>query len=229
MLRAIQTAEGSGERMMKQDVLLDIYSKLFVSRASDYARQQEDGHYLRVGQPLTREVLTRHLHGRETIGSYVMNERGRCRFACFDADASDGLQALQGVQSTLADEGIRAYLEASRRGGHLWVFLAHSIPASRLRAWLLPFCPGGIEFYPKQDGGCGYGSLMRLPLGVHQRTGLRYPFVVQVGGQFQPTAPSLLAMLRWLATAERVVPPLSDPLPSPRASAPRPALFDGHH
>jgi hypothetical protein len=31
-------------------------------------------------------VLLRHLHGVETLGTYVIDERGMCRYALFDAD-----------------------------------------------------------------------------------------------------------------------------------------------
>jgi hypothetical protein len=34
-----------------------------------------------------------------------------------------------------------------------------------------------MEFYPKQDESKGYGSLIRLPLGVHRKSGQRYHFV----------------------------------------------------
>jgi len=34
-----------------------------------------------------------------------------------------------------------------------------------------------LSFYPKQDECEGYGSLIRLPLGVHRRSGQRYHFI----------------------------------------------------
>ena len=51
----------------------------------------------------------------------------------------------------LAGDGIPSYLEASRRGVHLRVMFSAPAPAALVRRWLLPYCPAGVEFYPKQD------------------------------------------------------------------------------
>ena len=74
-----------------------------------------------------------------------MNEQGLCRYAVFDADGDDGLDVLLHVQTGLANDGVPSYLEASRRGGHLWVLLDGMYPASEVRRWLLPYCPMGIR------------------------------------------------------------------------------------
>src|SRR5207237_7334785 len=130
------------------------------------ALQQVNGRYLRVGSPLTKIALLNHLDGVESLGTYVIDERGRCRFAVFDADSHNGLDVLLDVQGQLTHDGVPSYLERSRRGGHLWVLLKVSALASHVRSWLLPYCPAGVEFYPKQDEANGFGSLIRLPLAV---------------------------------------------------------------
>ncbi|MGH2508488.1 MAG: TOTE conflict system archaeo-eukaryotic primase domain-containing protein [Ktedonobacteraceae bacterium] len=195
---------------------LERYRILFVGRHSDFARQQADGSYRRVGRYLTIADLQAHLDGKQTLGTYLINEDGRCTCAVFDADSTDGLQVLRQVQARLATQHIPSYLEASRRGGHLWVFLATPILASHIRAWLLPFCPAGMEFYPKQAEGVGYGSLIRLPLGVHLRSGKRYPFVTWTERGPVPVARSISETLAWLATVQRAdVPALPAPTPCP--------------
>ncbi len=203
---------------MITDSLLNEYSRLFVSRRDDYAIQQMNGRYLRVGSPLTKTALHNHLDGVESLGTYVMDERGRCRFAVFDADAHNGLEVLLDVQGQLADDGVPSYLERSRRGGHLWVLLSTPVLASHVRSFLLPYCPVGVEFYPKQDEGNGYGSLIRLPLGVHLLSGCRYPFVEWMAGSLVEVAPTINEMIEWLAVSERVV----VPAPALVASAPAP-------
>jgi hypothetical protein len=197
---------------------LQTYHDLFVGRWNDFAQQSDTGGYWRVGRALTGHDLNEHLNGRRTLGTYVINEKGRCRFAVFDADGKDGLQALRQVQARLVRQSIPSYLEASRRGGHLWVFFTEPVPASQVRAWLLPFCPEGIEFYPKQAEGCGYGSLLRLPLGVHLRSGRRYPFVEWTERGPVPVARSVPATLDWLATIQRATVP---DLPASQPRAPR--------
>ena len=208
---------------MITDSLLNEYSRLFVSRRDDYAIQQGNGRYLRVGRPLTKTALHNHLDGVESLGTYVIDEWGRCRFAVFDADTYNGLEVLLGVQEWLANDDVPSYLERSRRGGHLWVLLQVPALASHVRSWLLPYCPAGVEFYPKQDEGNGYGSLIRLPLGVHLLSGCRYPFVEWMPGGLVEVAPTINEMIEWLAVSERVAvpaPALVTAMPTPQAAPP---------
>jgi hypothetical protein len=190
-----------------------------IGRHDDFALQRENGLYLRVRQPLTYAVLRGHLEGRHTIGTYVIDEHGGCRFAVFDADSDQGLLLLLDVQARLLSQGICSYLEGSRRGAHLWVFLAYPLDAGRLRGWLLPYCPAGVEFYPKQDTASHEhpGSLVRVPLGVHRRSGRRYPFVEVVDGKLVPVMRSVSVGLTWLSTAERVEPPVLLSVPASAA------------
>ena len=156
---------------------LTTYMHLFVGRHDDYAIQTSSGRYRRAGKPLTKSDVYDHLLGTRTYGTYIMDASGRCRFAVIDADTDDGLDRLWVIQQQLAAQGIVSYVERSRRGGHLWIFFQRPASASQVRAWLLPYCPSDMEFYPKQDEGKGYGSLIRLPLGIHRKSGQRYPFV----------------------------------------------------
>src|SRR5256714_12631185 len=133
--------------------LLNEYSRMFVSRRDGYAVQQGNGRYLRVGRPLTKSALRNHLDGVESLGTYVIDERGRCRFAVFDADSHNGLDVLLDVQGWLASDGVPSYLERSRRGGHLWVLFQVPALASYVRSWFLPYFPAAVAFYPKQDEG----------------------------------------------------------------------------
>lgn len=172
-----------------------------------YALQLPTGRYRRVGFPITLEVIEAHLTGSCTIGTYLMDEQGVCFFAVFDADQENGLWLLADLRCKLASSGIPSYLEQSRRGGHLWVFLETPTPARALRSWLLPFCPAGVEFYPKQDEAAGVGSLIRVPLGVHQLSGRRYPFVIVRAGQLVPVASRLMDTLSSLEAVKRATVP----------------------
>ncbi|HEX9091883.1 MAG TPA: hypothetical protein VF831_10360, partial [Anaerolineales bacterium] len=160
--------------------VLAAYACVFVQRWDQYAVQQRDGSYWRVIEPLSLPHLAAHLAGRWTLGTYVLDASSHCSFAVFDADKVDGLACLAGLMEVLLREGVPTLLEASRRGGHLWVHLMGPTPAQVVRAWLLPYAVAfGVELYPKQawlvpDGS---GSLIRLPLGVHQQSRGWYPFV----------------------------------------------------
>ena len=191
--------------------------------------QQETGRYLRAGRPLTYEALRLHLLGKHTLGTYVIDEQGTCRFAVFDADSDDGMEVLAGVQARLHADGVISYLEASRRGAHLWVFLSRLLPASQLRRWLLPYCPAGVEFYPKQDEGVGYGSLIRLPLGVHRLSHCRYWFFSWLPDsqlRVYPLARSLSESLSWLSSVRRAEVP--ETIPTSEPSSDQQAGADTH-
>jgi hypothetical protein len=187
--------------------MLDPFIACCVGRRNDYAVQLPDGRYTRVGTALTYETLFSHLEGKQTLGMYVINERNQCSFAVFNSDAPTGLLDLAAVQMNLTTNGIAFYLEQSRRGAHLWVFFCQPIVPALVRAWLLPFCPAGVEFYPKQEAASWEhpGSLIRLPLGVHLRSGERYPFVTLVNGQPLPLFSSVVDALGWFSTIERVM------------------------
>jgi hypothetical protein len=197
--------------------LLDSWASYCVGRRDEYAIQHQDGRYLRAGSPLTYDVIIQHLQGMLTIGTYVIDEAGLCHFAVFDDDTPDGLMRLHSLHTSLAGRGIPSYLEQSRRGAHLWVFLAAPVSPALLRSWLLPFCPAGVEFYPKQDAltpDRPYGSLVRLPLGVHRLSGARYPFVELVNGVPLLLASSVLDMLTLFPSLQRVTVPETVALPA---------------
>jgi len=139
----------------------------------------------------------------------VINELNQCPFVVFDSDASTGLCDLAAVQINLTTNGIPSYLELSRRGAHLWIFFVSPISPVLVRAWLLPFCPTDVEFYPKQEAASWEhpGSLIRLPLGIHLRSGERYPFVTLINGQPLPLFSSVVDALGWFATIERAMVP----------------------
>ncbi len=120
------------------------------------------------------------------------------------ADSEDGLFILVDVHTHLLHHKIVSYLEASCRGGHLWVFSTVSFRPSVLRRWLLPYISRGVEFYPRQDTSHGYRSLRRLPLGVHRRSGRLYPFIAWTAAGAVPVALSVHDTLAWLSTIERV-------------------------
>lgn len=196
---------------------LSTYSTLFVGRRDDFAVQLSTGRYQRAGQPLTHLELYDHLVGVRTYGTYVIDAAGWCRFAVVDADGEDGLARLWTLQAHLATHEIVSYVEESRRGGHLWVFLSRPVKASQVRAWLLPLCPGDLEFYPKQDEGKGYGSLIRLPLGIHRKSGKRYHFLERGNaGQLVPLTLTDADRVSWLTSITRMeVPHQQQPGPRP--------------
>jgi hypothetical protein len=160
------------------------WERLLVNRSQPYAVQQENGTYRWVKEACTPAVLREHLAGRITLALSSLDESGGARWACLDADAPDSLGPLVSLCAALAALGWPGVVEASRRGGHLWLFCAEVVPASLLRQALrgvLRRCARQgvplpqLEVYPDKEQGLGHA--VRLPLGVHRKSGRRYPLL----------------------------------------------------
>jgi hypothetical protein len=163
------------------------WERRFLTRRQPYARQQEDGSYRWVFQRLDRLALLAHLQGKETLALAARDELGHCHWVCVDADAPDGLDQLRLVQQAATTQGLPSLLEQSRRGGHLWLFFALPQPASLTTAvvqsvldplYAAGQLPRALEVYPDTTD---LGHAVRMPLGIHRRTGQRYPFLDQAG------------------------------------------------
>ena len=66
--------------------------------------------------------------GRSSSGQELLSLRGTApnlttEFVAFEADDAQAWERLGNLAWVLADEAVPAYLEKSRRGGHLWLFL----------------------------------------------------------------------------------------------------------
>lgn len=221
--------------------LVEAFASLFVHRWDQYAVQQRDGSYWRVAEPLSLPLLAAHLGGRWTLGTYLLDESSCCSFAVFDADQQDGLARLALLAEDLAQVGVPTLLEASRRGGHLWVHLVEPTPAALVRAWLLPSALAyGVELYPKQDmlAPGGSGSLIRLPLGVHRQSRGWYPFVqaaahcplVPVGETVAQCCAWVCAHVQRVAVPDRVMETVFEVIPvgARGVSVGRSALMASH-
>jgi TOTE conflict system primase-like protein len=168
-------------------LLLLEWERRFLTRRQPYARQEEDGSYRWVFQRPDRLALLAHLQGKETLALASRDELEQCRWVCVDADAPDGLTHLRLVQQTLEEHGLPSLLEQSRRGGHLWLFF--SLPQPILLAtgvvqgvldalYRSRHLSQILEVYPDHTE---LGHAVRMPLGIHQRTGQRYPFLDREG------------------------------------------------
>jgi hypothetical protein len=95
------------------------------------------------------------------------------------------------MQERLAEAGLPALLEDSGyKGRHLWVLFQAPVPAAvaRQTGTLFVALHGPkdrgltVEVFPKQDATRGsIGNLIKLPLGIHRRTGRRSRFLLPDG------------------------------------------------
>jgi hypothetical protein len=190
-------------RLSRQVVML---AWRFVQRWDLYAQQLDDGRYICIHQPLTIKHLLSHLDGRITLGTYMLDMGSKTRFMALDADDEQGFDRLGILAKDLADKGLPAYLEKSRRGGHLWLFFTKAVSGYEARTFgsgiLVIHKIQDVELYPKQDKLAeGPGSLLRMPFGIHRLTGKRYGFFDQ---EHLPLAPTLREQIEVLSDPQAV-------------------------
>jgi len=174
--------------------LLEGWRAAFVNRDRPYALQLADGSYRWVYEECTDELLAAHLAGEVTLALSSTNERGWTRWACLDVDAPGALPQLLALRDALAEltepgelggpPALPGSVMGSRRSGHLWLLLEEPVPARALRYVIRQVLDAvaaqGVEvpaheLYPDREGSRTLGHAVRLPLGVHRKTGQRYP------------------------------------------------------
>ncbi len=185
--------------------LVVAYGATFIPRDDLYPLQLEDGSYIVIKRTLHPDLIAAHLKGLITIGAYALDPESQAQWLCCDADDAETWAGVQDMARALTEQDIPAYLELSRRGGHLWLFTPPlpGVDARRLgRQLLAEHKLEGIELYPKQDAlRTGPGAFVRLPLGRHRLSGRRYHFVTLAG---QPLAPSVREQVKLLSRPDRV-------------------------
>lgn len=175
----------------------------FVGRRDVFAQQTEKGAYFPVRRPLTEEDLQEHLDGGWSLGAYTtfaIDGKFFVNQVVFDLDSGEeNLDTLcDCVERLINPMGEHEYpmLLLERSGGkgyHVWLFLDEMVEAYRVRAWLAEgFWPNwndatgstDLEVFPKQDTlreDGGFGNLVKLPFGVHAKTGNRSEIVLGRG------------------------------------------------
>jgi len=167
--------------------------------------------YTPVDEPLTPKVAENHLLGNFTVGVYPVRLDNTVNFIAFDIDIAkfavretiankrrwDAVMArAQETACRIVDLGAAweapVHLEDSGfKGRHAWIFLETPIPAGvakkygDLMAAALAPLPREItvEVFPRQGSVArgGLGNLIKLPLGIHRRTGRRSSFILPDG------------------------------------------------
>ncbi len=191
-------------RVKATPALLREYIRLFVNRRAytlQSARPHPDSgrhYYYRPkergsGAPLhlTEKTVWDHLEGKITIGLYAINPSSqRCKWVAIDADYKNAMEDLVKLQYYLTHDTVDSALEMSRRGGHLWIFLAAPLLARKCRIYICDLArrlgvpvkasglAEGIEVFPKHDAIAkgAFGNAIRGPLGIHRGANRRFWF-----------------------------------------------------
>lgn len=160
--------------------------------------------------PLTQKQLKEHLQGNHTYGTFIQRPNGTARFVVIDIDISRKvlLQYERGSEQFLAymqkardtahqvcqilhNMGLKGYTEYSgNRGYHVWLLLTEWVQVrylnmlcdtleSKIRAQENIT----VEFYPNKTRvkADKFGQTMKIPYGIHVKTGERSVFYREDG------------------------------------------------
>lgn len=179
---------------MADETVARLLLEIFGARRDLYATASFDNNevvYRPARAELTETVVCEHLDGRKTIGCYHLASDSRVNWLGWDVDAQNEEEA----RSMAAALRVRlqslphAVEFSGRKGYHVLVFLTEPIEAARAKefaesiraaAGLATSGSSHCECFPKQaelTATNPFGSLLKLPLGVHPRTGARSVFV----------------------------------------------------
>lgn len=148
-------------------------------------------------RPITDDEIGFHLLGEVTLGAYLLADDSTCTAGMLDIDIVKGAdleanwtalqKTTQGLYQAAQELGLSIYLEDSgSRGYHPWYFSSEPLPAWQMQALgnLIASrveLPANIhlEIFPKQTQKKedGPGSAVKVPLGIHLKTGRRCRFL----------------------------------------------------
>lgn len=201
-MSAIQT-QSATTLLHVQPTMVEEFKSIFVNRLAYMIQNQrpdeKTGRFSyhkaadRMKNPikLDEQMIAAHLMGEETIGLYAIAPKvNTCKWIAIDADYDHAKEDLSELKRAFANDGFEALTEGSRRGAHLWLFLAEPLPATMCRRYILfranqlgitikaKDTDEGIEVFPRQDviAEGKYGNAIRAPFGVHRATMQRYWF-----------------------------------------------------
>lgn len=137
------TSKQGGDRALAAE----LYAATFAGRHDAYSvwvagppDHPEDGLWQAIRKPLTGDVVLRAFDTGIPISGYFLNEASATHLAAVDLDLPDGLDLGRRLVARIAAVGGVAYLEPSRRGGHVWIVLDEVRPAVQIRYALRALC-----------------------------------------------------------------------------------------
>ena len=170
--------------------------------------------YSPVHEPLADHLLALHLQGTATLGVYPVRADQTVLFGALDIDVRKSALAtgeaspsmttqlremVQADARRLARQFDQLHLpvyveESGYKGVHLWLFFAEPVPAAKVKRFLEavvgrvgpPSPELQWEVFPKQEQVAEdqLGNLIKLPLGIHLKTGRRCLFTDLEGQEY---------------------------------------------
>lgn len=171
--------------------------ELFVHRTDVFSTQQKSGAYFPIRRPITKEDIEKHLSGEITIGVYCLDTDNTVKWACVDIDGDKSITPEENKRLMFPEANVvyntfkdfpRMLEFSGRKGYHIWIFFKPRVTADYaqklVRARLNRVELNHHEVFPKQtelNESRKYGNLVKLPLALHKKTGLRSEIIKMEG------------------------------------------------
>ena len=171
--------------------------EVFVHRKDVFSTQQSSGAYFPTKRPITEDDIKKHLAGEITIGVYCLDTDNTVKWACVDIDGDKHKDPEVNKQELFPEANIiyntfhdypRMLEFSGRKGYHIWIFFNPRVTADYaqrlVKARLNRVGLNHHEVFPKQttlNEGRKYGNLVKLPLALHKKSGLRSTIIKSEG------------------------------------------------
>jgi group II intron reverse transcriptase/maturase len=207
--------------------------------------------FVPVQRPILADDWRAHLRGERTLALPLVRAGDTALLGVLDVDLERrllderpgevsellgrALGAALRLRAELARRGAPALLERSgQKGYHLWVRLAEPVPCHALRRWLLAVVeavgplPEGVrvEEFPNRDRVRpeAIGPVVKLPLGVHSKTGNRCALLDDLGQEVADPVEVIRALPRVPAETISGAPAAPAPEAGAAQAEPPPAI-----
>lgn len=165
----------------KQRQLLERFEANF----NAHGLQQSNGSYIAIRAIITDRLLQDHFAGIQTLGIYTTNpQNNTSKFLCIDIDDDHQTTEFNRLLHYLNINNLVYLRESVRPGrmGHIWLFFDRPVDTElvhRLGIYACMLAGLKAENFPKQPKikPEQLGNLVRLPLGIHKKTGQRGLFL----------------------------------------------------
>ncbi len=188
-----------------------------------------------ITEPLTEEVIQNHLSGKYTVSTYIQRPNLTAKYLVIDIDISKKVllqegaehavesylpraaQAAAELMKILAHLGLKGYLEYSGfRGYHIWIFFSEWIPTRYINMltdviheqWDNSSSEISVEYFPNKSRmkNGSPGQALKLPYGIHLRTGKRSMFLTDDFQELSPDEISLSDLAQFsLQAVKRII------------------------
>jgi hypothetical protein len=157
---------------LKSQSLAERLFDLFVARTDIYGVEDINGWRTVKNSKLTVQNISEHLNGKYTLGVYPFNKKGLIKWLLVDIDYRGGELFYEYMCGKFGSESV-IWEATGGKGIHIWVLLQPT------PLWQITHKIDEIEneikhrIFPKQREWKGntIGNFVRLPLGVHHKTG----------------------------------------------------------